>query len=341
MLTKDEIEEINRFIANSVNPVFLFDNDPDGACAYLLLKKYYKKGRGLTIKSYPSLNSTYIQIIEKYNPDLIVILDKAEVDQEFLDKAPAKAIWIDHHPLKQRTNVCYYNPLKNNPNDNRPTTALIYAITKSNIWIAMLGCISDNYLPEFTEDFIKEYPNLIPNLPNNADEILYNSEFGKLVRIFSFNMKGKSSLVKESIKALEKIDSPYEILNQTTDQGKFLFKRSEKLLKEYSDLLSRVKEYLTNDKFLIFIYKEKETSFTSDLAHELIYLYPDKIIIIAREKEDSITMSLRSRKNDLLKALTKSLVGINGYGGGHKYACGASVNKSDFERFIENLKTNI
>ncbi len=341
MLTKEEIEEINQFISNSANPLFLFDNDPDGICAYLILKKHYKKGRGITIKSYPALNNSYLPIVERYNPDLLVVLDKAEIDQEFLDKAPCTTIWLDHHELKKRNKVSYYNPLKHDPKDNRPTTALAYAVAKENLWIAMLGCVFDYYIPEFIEDFMKEYPDLIEKVPKDPGEIIYKSKFGKLVKIFSLNMKGKASLVKDSMKTIEKITSPYEILNQTTSWGKFLYRRAEKLEKEYNNLLEEAKKEVTKEKFLIFIYTQKKTSFTSDLAGELIYLHPNKIIVIGREKEDSIIMSLRTKNVNISEILKKSLVGINGYGGGHAYACGASVKKEDYDRFIENLKKEL
>ena len=48
-------------------------------------------------------------------------------------------------------------------------------------------------------------------------------------------------------------------------------------------------------------------------------------------------MSIRSPKL-LPAALSKSLEGIEGYGGGHEYACGAAVKKKDFKMFIDNLK---
>jgi len=32
---------------------------------------------------------------------------------------------------------------------------------KKDLWIAMIGCIADQYMPEFTKEFIKEYPDLL------------------------------------------------------------------------------------------------------------------------------------------------------------------------------------
>ena len=39
MLTKKEINEIRENIENSKNPLFFYDDDPDGVCSFLLLYK--------------------------------------------------------------------------------------------------------------------------------------------------------------------------------------------------------------------------------------------------------------------------------------------------------------
>ncbi|MBI2109682.1 hypothetical protein HYT58_00725, partial [Candidatus Woesearchaeota archaeon] len=37
----------------------------------------------------------------------------------------------------------------------------------------------------------------------------------------------------------------------------------------------------------------------------------------------------------------EALKHVRGYGGGHKLACGASVNRDDFSRFLEEFKKNL
>ena len=49
-----------------------------------------------------------------------------------------------------------------------------------------------------------------------------------------------------------------------------------------------------------------------------------------REKDDEMRMSLRSNKK-LPPIIEKALEGIEGYGGGHEYACGACVKKKNFK----------
>jgi nanoRNase/pAp phosphatase (c-di-AMP/oligoRNAs hydrolase) len=51
-------------------------------------------------------------------------------------------------------------------------------------------------------------------------------------------------------------------------------------------------------------------------------------------------MSLRSG-NPLLPILKKSLIGIDGYGGGHEYACGANVKKHHLKEFLDNIRKNL
>jgi len=82
-------------------------------------------------------------------------------------------------------------------------------------------------------------------------------------------------------------------------------------------------------------------SFTSDLSNELLYRYPDKVIIIAREKSGEMKCSLRARNYSLPPIIEKSIQGCRGYGGGHEHACGACIAVEDFDRFLENVSQEL
>jgi len=69
--------------------------------------------------------------------------------------------------------------------------------------------------------------------------------------------------------------------------------------------------------------------------------FTGKIVIVGREKSGEVRLSLRSMKKVLPPIIEKALVGVEGYGGGHEYACGANVKKEDFKRFIENIREQI
>ena len=51
MLKKTQIEEFRKYLKKSENPLFFFDDDPDGLCSYLILKKYIDKGKGAVLKT--------------------------------------------------------------------------------------------------------------------------------------------------------------------------------------------------------------------------------------------------------------------------------------------------
>ena len=92
---------------------------------------------------------------------------------------------------------------------------------------------------------------------------------------------------------------------------------------------------------VVFTYPEHSWSFTSELSNELIRAHPDKIVIVARMRAGEMKCSLRSKNILLSEILEKALIGIEGYGGGHEYACGANIKEQDWERFVENLKKEL
>jgi len=103
MLTPTQLEQIREKLESSQNPLFFYDNDADGLCSFLILRRSLDRGRGVTIKSFPDLKEQYTKKIDELNPDTIIILDKAEISKEFADHAEKKGIpiiWIDHHETK-------------------------------------------------------------------------------------------------------------------------------------------------------------------------------------------------------------------------------------------------
>ena len=82
MLTEKQILEIREHLENAQNPVFYYDNDADGLCSFLLLRRYLDRGKGVAIKSFPDLKGQYLRKIDELNPDLIVVLDKAEIEED-------------------------------------------------------------------------------------------------------------------------------------------------------------------------------------------------------------------------------------------------------------------
>lgn len=340
MITEKQIDEIKGFLDKSENPLFFFDDDADGLCSYLLFKRYVNRGKGVVIKSSPVLDVSFLRKVEEYSPDIVFILDKPMISEDFIEGVHVPIVWVDHHSPVDVKGVRYYNPKVNNPDVYLPTSYLCYQVVKQNLWVAMCGIIGDWCIPEFFDDFIKEYPDLVEKTDNPGD-VLYKQKFGRLIRIFSFLLKGKTSDVNKGISILSKVEDPYEILNQTTSRARFIFRRFEKIDNEYKELLDKAVKSATNDKILAFYYPSKKMSFTGELSNELSYLFPDKLIIVGREKNGEFRLSLRSKLHKLPKIIEKALVDVEGYGGGHDYACGGNIKSKDLTRFVSNLMKQI
>jgi len=341
MISQKEFEEIENYLIKSENPLFFFDDDPDGLCSYLLLRKRYGKGKGIPVKTSHDMYDIYLRKIKEYSPDVVFILDKPVLSQDVVDKINVPLIWIDHHEPLDLKGLKIFNPRVRDKKDSRPVSYWCYKIVRESMWIGMVGAVGDWFLPEFTKEFCRQYPDLLNKDVKDPGEALYENEFGKLSKIFSFALKGNTSDVRKNINILVNIDTPYEILRQESARGKYIYTQFLKINKQYEALLEKAIKSKTKSKFLIFTYPSGKMSFTGDLSNELLYKFPNKIIIIAREKNESMRLSLRSKNVILPPILLKALDGVEGYGGGHEYACGANIAKKDFDRFTDKLKEYI
>ncbi|HLC89101.1 MAG TPA: DHH family phosphoesterase [Candidatus Nanoarchaeia archaeon] len=339
MLTKTEVQFIQEELATAKNPLFFYDDDPDGLCSFILLYSLHREGTGIVVKSAPKLDLKFYRKVEELKPDKIFVLDVPLLDQEFVDKAKLPIIYIDHHQVQQLQNVHYYNPHIKDPDAYIPTTRMAFQINPEGLWIATIGCLADYHMPDFIEQFIEKYPHLLPK-KTTIPEAVYHYPVGKLVKMFSFLLKGMFSDVKKSVKILTRIKDPSELLGQTTAQGRFLYKQFEKINLKYEALLEQAKRSATRSKILLFSYTENQWSFTSELSNELLALYPQKIVIIARRKSEEMKCSFRAMF-PIDKSLERALVGIRGYGGGHPNACGAVVKEEDWVQFLKNFKQEL
>tara|TARA_Y100000310_G_C20696019_1_gene825802 strand:+ start:2794 stop:3822 length:1029 start_codon:yes stop_codon:yes gene_type:complete len=338
MLTEKDYKAIRKELDECQRPLFLFDDDPDGLSSFLLFYRYKREGKGIIVKTHPKLDTSLIPKVEEYEPDKIFILDVPVVEQEFIDQCKRPVIWVDHHTPSQLNGVKYFNPRVSTPDEHEPTSSLCYNVVKQDLWLAAAGTIGDWFILPLLDDFKKEYPKLLPKEYKQAPDVLFNSKLGTLIRIFSFILKGTTHDAMKYIKVLTRVADPMEILDQQTAQGKFVYKRFEKINRKYEDLLEAAIAQNKKGEYLIYTYEADKMSFSSDLSNELIYRYPEKIIFVGRKKAGFVKGSVRSAKKVISTVLEKALVGIEGYGGGHELACGFCVNEEDFDRFVENFK---
>jgi nanoRNase/pAp phosphatase (c-di-AMP/oligoRNAs hydrolase) len=168
--------------------------------------------------------------------------------------------------------------------------------------------------------------------------VLFETKLGLLCKIINFNLKYPTKEAMTAVKILTRINDPMEILEQSTPQGKYIYKNYLFFNEIYEKTKLQVK--ITKDPLVLFEYEDKY-SLTADLSNELMYYHPDKVILIARLKGDEYRCSFRSVDLEVRPILERALVGVEGYGGGHKHACGGSVKVKDWDKFLENLRREL
>lgn len=332
------LEKIHELIEKSQNPLIFFDDDPDGLCSYLLIKKHFQKGHPVVVKSSPKLEATYVKKVKEYSPDLVIVLDKPLLSQDFIDKVNVPIIYIDHHPINDIKGVHYFNPLFKDKKDNRPTTYWCYKLTKENLWIATIGTAGDYSLATIKQ-FNKKFPDLC-KYKDTPEKVIYKTKLGKLIRIFSFILKHPHYKVLQYVNILEKIKSPYELLEQSSKNAEEIIKIYEKVNNVYQKILKKALKP-QKSKVHVFLDEYSKMGFRADLSSELQYNFKNKLIVMGRQTDNIIRMSLRYQKGSIRELLKKAIQDLDGYGGGHEHACGAHLNSKDFKEFIERLESYI
>lgn len=351
MLNEQELQKLRGLVLNAQKPLFFFDNDVDGLASFLLLCRFCGKGMGVAIKSFPELKAVYVRKLHELKPDWVFVLDKPEIERGFLDalkELGMQLVWIDHHPIPSyaaQEGIHYFNPLAHNCS-REPTAYICYSATKrkEDLWIAMLGCLADWYIPEFALEFAQAYPSLLPfkELPKDYYGIakaLYETELGKLVKMLNFALMDRTSAVVQCLKVLLKIKDPRELL-ELTSQTASIHKRFKQINRKYSKLIEKAKQIAARQKKLLFFQYGGELSISGQLANELSYLFPSHVVVVAYLKGTKANVSVRTRIKepiDVRELLAKALQGIQATHGGHPEACGAALSVEDLPRFKDNL----
>lgn len=334
MLSNEEISEIREHLEKAGNPLFFFDNDVDGLSSFLLLARAYNKGKGVAIKA-GELNESYLRKVNELNPDYIFILDKPLVAPSFLDemkKMNLPVVWIDHHDVNVDTKNTYYYNSAVRKQGNEPVTYLSWKIANKSedLWLALCGCIADNYFPDFSDDFSRKYPELWKSGVKTGFQVLYETEIGKITRILNFSLKDRTSSVVKMLKFLLKATTPKDISEENS-----IFFRFQQINKKYQKLLERAREY--NRESILYFQYAGDLSVSADLANELSYKFPGKIIVVVYISGTRANISLRGKD---VRALThKVLEGFqNATGGGHNDATGAKINVEDLAEFRKRIE---
>jgi len=343
MLTRKQVTEIREHLSKAQNPLFFFDNDQDGLCSFLLLQRYIGRGKGVAIKSFPGLSGEYFRRVKELGADYIFILDKPVVSKEFfqeVEKVNIPVVWIDHHITDKNLIpdfVSYYNPRINRKKTDEPVTALCYQVANKpdDIWIAVIGCISDRYVPKFYDKFEKKYPYLSTK-SREALDIFYKSDIGKIAKILSFGLKDRTSNVIAMIRFLMKVQTPDEVLVEN-NKNYLMHQKYNQIEQKYKRLLEKAVPLGRKKEKLLFFQYGGDLSISGELANELNYIFPEKLTVVVYMKGVKANVSMRGKRS--LEILSKAIGDLDGAtGGGHELAVGGQMKIEDIEKFRENIE---
>lgn len=347
MLTAEQVEEIKEHLNRAQNPVFFYDNDADGLCSFLILRRYLGRGKGVAVRSYPDLNASYAKRAQELNADYVFVLDKPVVSKEFieeLDKIGLPIVWIDHHDMPEIEgkfeNLHIYNPAKNKGKNksDEPVTYLSYKITnrKEDLWIAVIGCISDHFMPEFIEEFKKRYPEFWGKV-KEPNEAYYETEIGRITKSLNFGLKDSITNVVQLQNFLIKCAGPDDVFSEINDNSAFRKKYGE-IRQKYNSLLNEASTFKYGK--LIFFKYGGDLSISSELSNELYHNNPKKYVMVVYTKGSISNISLRGKKiRDILIKVLKNFEGATG--GGHEDAVGARMKTEDVDKFKKALEEEI
>jgi len=339
MLTQIQLDEIKKNLEASQNPLFFFDNDVDGLCSFLILRRAIGRGRGVAIRSFPGLQESYLKKIEELNPDSVFILDKPIVDPDFLKGLYDKAIpvtWIDHHETKVDKeiieNISYFNSYPS----AEPVTYLCYKAVKrkEDMFLAMIGCIGDVYKPDFAAEFAKENPDLFDNKLPIFDS-LFATEIGKTAGMLNLALKDSTTNVVNMLKYFMKIKGFSDIIQENSHTKVFLA-RAKQLTKIHEKLVNKAECNLSEKNLLFFLYSS-ETSMSALVANELYFRHKDKFIVVCSKKQGNYNASIRGKTaKKVTLELIKQIEGVTG--GGHEEATGIQIPDEKFDDFKVKLE---
>jgi len=341
MFTEEQLEEIREHLDKAQNPVFYYDNDADGLCSFLILRRFLGRGKGVAVRGYPGLNAQYARKADELKADYVFVLDKPEVPEDFakvIEELGLPLVWIDHHGMPyQGDEISNFFPYVEKT--EKPVTYWSYKLTgrKEDLWIAIVGCIADHYLPEFADEFAERYTEYWGKDIKMPYDAVYGTEIGKIAEGFNFGLKNSTTNVVKMQNYLIEAKGPVDVFEENPKNKEFRSKYEE-IKKKYDALVEKARKQ-SEGKLLFFEYGG-DMSISSEISNELSYRFQGIYIVVAYKKGGIANLSLRGEGIRMIQE--KALKEIEGArGGGHDNAVGARMNVEDLPRFKELLEEGI
>lgn len=349
MLTERQLNELKEHLEKAQNPIFYYDNDCDGLCSFLILRRYLGRGKGVAVRSFPDLNEGYARKARELNADYVFILDKPVIAKEFVEeivRIGLPLVWLDHHDIqiedfsREFSNIFIYNPTKNlvKERSDEPVTYWARKLTlrKEDLWIAVIGCVADHFLPDFAVEFGNKYKEFWGNVKKPFDAY-YKTEIGRIAQAFNFGLKDSTTNIVHLQSFLINCKGPEDVFLEVT--GNYYFrKRYREIRRKYDYLVEKAKKNIKDDT--IFFEYGGDLSISADIANELSYVFPKKYIAVAYKKGGVSNISLRGK--NVKSILEKILVRLDhASGGGHEDAVGARIQTIDIDKFKDYFEEEV
>lgn len=349
MLPKKKLAELRERLESAQHPVFYYDNDADGLCSFLLLRRWLGRGEGIAVRSYPELDERYAQKAVEKGADVAVVLDKPVVAFAFfhaLERAGIAVVWIDHHVVQYDSqalpsSVSVYTSVSGRyeKKGGEPVSAIAFVVCarKEDAWIALMGCIADHYLPMFAKEFAKRYPEYWKKNVRKPFDAYYGTEIGAIARSLNFGLKDSAKNVERLQQHLLHCQSPADVLAETKENEHF--REIVMALQRHADELLEKAGRAREGRVIFFAYGGA-TSMSAELANALVYHYPQCRIAVVYVKGAVANISMRGKGvRGVLERLLHKFEHASG--GGHEEAVGARIQSKDVERFGEQWKQEV
>ncbi|MFH1649708.1 MAG: DHHA1 domain-containing protein, partial [Candidatus Woesearchaeota archaeon] len=252
-----------------------------------------------------------------------------------------EVIWIDHHAQTEQVSsprLTVINPLLEEM-PPWPTSYWAYQVVKREVWLAMVGIAYDwMYMKEMSLLLSKEYPNLTDLKIKDPAKQKFETPIGKLSTIIQFNMKGTAQDAMQSIKILTRVESPYEILEQSSARGRFIHRRFDKLNAQYQKILQSLE--VSSDQLYVYVL-QPDLAIASELANEVMYNHPTKELVVAKPYLERYFCSVRGGSRDIRIPMLAAIEGLDASGGGHDKSCGLNIKQEDFEEFLKRFRKEL